>query len=220
MHALALFPLDLVLFPAAPLPLHIFEPRYRQLLADCLETDSPFGILTVTSGGETPLPGAVGCTAKIRANQMLPDGRSNIVVTGERRFRLLSYLDSNQPYRVGSVAEFGDEPSTAPPADAMAALSRLAETLLGSMRTLHDAEGEPVEWSEDTEAFSFQVCGLLELPAPVQLQLLTVRSTAERVRLLLRLAPDLARLTAERAELHVLARSNGKGGHPPEPGDR
>jgi Lon protease-like protein len=220
MPPLPLFPLDLVLFPGAPLPLHIFEPRYRQMLADCLEADSPFGIVTVTAEGHAPLPGAIGCTAKIRANQMLPDGRSNIVVTGERRFRLLSYIDSNLPYRVGSVEEFGDIPSTPPPADALAALQRLAQRLLGAMRKLHDAEGDPAEWYEDSEMFSFQVCGLLELPAPVQLQLLSLRSTAERVRQLLVLTPELVRQIAERADVHELARSNGRGRHPPEMSER
>ena len=85
---LPIFPLGVVLFPGTPLPLHIFEPRYRQMLADCLAGDRRFGITPAGTDDELPEPGTVGCIAEVRVNQELPDGRSNIVVLGGERFVL------------------------------------------------------------------------------------------------------------------------------------
>src|SRR5437667_180860 len=88
---LPIFPLPLVLFPGAPQPLHIFEPRYRQLLADCLAADRRFGVTYVApprapDDDPAPRPGDLGCVALIRSTQELPDGRSNVLTVGERRF--------------------------------------------------------------------------------------------------------------------------------------
>src|SRR5438874_11986851 len=102
---LPIFPLPIVLFPGAPQPLHIVEPRYRQLLQDCLAGDRRFGIAYVapdpTLGADpVPSPGDVGFVALIRSNQPLPDGLSNILTVGERRFVLQSWISSTHPYRV------------------------------------------------------------------------------------------------------------------------
>src|SRR5690348_5320860 len=88
---LPIFPLPLVLSPGATQPLHIFEPRYRQLLADVLGDDRRFGVAYVAPPAgpgldPAPQPGAVGFVALINAANALPDGRSNIVTVGERRF--------------------------------------------------------------------------------------------------------------------------------------
>src|SRR5262249_50645622 len=97
---LPLFPLPLVLFPGVPLPLHIFEPRYRIMLADCLEGDREFGIVFRPDGvAERDLPtGHVGCVAHVETTELLPDGRSNVIVRGTDRFVLDRYLDSARPY--------------------------------------------------------------------------------------------------------------------------
>src|SRR5207248_1544303 len=86
----------------------IFEPRYRQLLADCLATDRRFGVAYVPAerdaGGEpVPRPGDVGCVALIRNTQGLPDGRSNILTVGERRFVLIDWVSSERPDRPAAV---------------------------------------------------------------------------------------------------------------------
>src|SRR6476661_265543 len=109
---LPVFPLSVVLFPGTPLPLHIFEPRYRQMLADCLEADSRFGIVFRAEDiGETDLePGCVGCIAEVDDAHTLPDGRSNIVVHGVRRFSLQRFVVSAAPYRVAEVTEYDDLP--------------------------------------------------------------------------------------------------------------
>src|SRR5881227_2092054 len=111
---LPIFPLPIVLFPGVPQPLHIFEPRYRQLLQDFLAGDRRFGIAYVapdpTPGADpVPSPGDVGCVALIRSNQPLPDGRSNILTVGERRFVLRSWISSTHPYRVAEIeVDLGD----------------------------------------------------------------------------------------------------------------
>src|SRR3954452_104647 len=95
---LPVFPLPVVLFPGTPLPLHIFEPRYRQMLADCLASDRRFGLTPVSGETESPGPGSIGCVAEVRLNQELPDGRSNIVVVGGSRFVVGRILEESTPY--------------------------------------------------------------------------------------------------------------------------
>ena len=85
-----LFPLDLVLFPGAPLPLHIFEPRYRQMTAECLAANTPFGIVRARPEGLA----VIGCTAQIiRVLHRYPDGRSDILTQGIERFEIEQLVD-------------------------------------------------------------------------------------------------------------------------------
>lgn len=107
---LALFPLPIVLFPRAQQHLHIFEPRYRRLLVDVLAGNREFGMLFHSPGlAERDIPpGTVGCTAHVETTEALPDGRSNIVVTGRRRFSLRRFVDDDTPYFVGEVEFFDD----------------------------------------------------------------------------------------------------------------
>ncbi|MDX2194762.1 MAG: LON peptidase substrate-binding domain-containing protein [Gemmatimonadales bacterium] len=214
-HRLPLFPLGLVLFPGVPLPLHIFEPRYRQLLADCQAGDGRFGILAATEAGP-PVPGAVGCIAAIRGVQPLADGRSNVVVTGERRFLLTRYLDEGTPYYLGMVEEFDDEPGTEPSSAAAADLRDHARAYADLLGRLGDREAEPLELEADPEALSFQVASLLEVDLAIKQQLLAVRDTAERAERLLALLPRLTAALREAVAVHEGARTNGKGGHHPD----
>jgi len=107
---LPLFPLNTVLFPGAPIHLHIFEPRYKSMISTCLDESRPFGVVLIRRGLEAlgPLaePHTVGCTARIASVERLEDGRMNIVAIGQERFRILS-LDSRAfPYLLGSVRTF------------------------------------------------------------------------------------------------------------------
>jgi Lon protease-like protein len=88
---LPLFPLNTVLFPGQLLPLHIFEDRYRQMIGECLQTGTPFGVVLIRSGeevGAAAEPHAVGTTANIIQVDRLDDGRLNIICAGNARFRL------------------------------------------------------------------------------------------------------------------------------------
>lgn len=206
---LPLFPLNLALFPGEPLPLHIFEPRYREMLADCLAGDQRFGITATIP----PVAGALGSIARIRAAQPLADGRSNIVVMGERRFAIRALLPEEHQYLVGAVDEFDDQPGTAPLPQERAQLQELADEYRNALSLLTDHPNDEADWAEQSEAFTFQVAALAGLELEAKLQLLATRSTRDRTRALLDLLPALLRLVRSRADVHVRARSNGKGGH-------
>ena len=107
---LPLFPLPLVLFPETNLPLHIFEPRYKEMIQLCLENRWEFGILLDREGSFSNM----GCTASIsEVLARFPDGRMNVLVRGERRFEI-SELDEERSYlrgRVEFLGDFGTEPS-------------------------------------------------------------------------------------------------------------
>lgn len=92
---LPLFPLHTVLFPGRPLPLHVFEQRYRDLLRDCMDGDRRFGVVAIRSGQEAGGDAdlfTVGTIAEIEHVEPLPDGRANIVTRGLQRFRIETLL--------------------------------------------------------------------------------------------------------------------------------
>ena len=114
-----IFPLqDVVLFPNSTRPLHIFEPRYRAMVADALEGDSIIGIILLQPGNEAEYEGrppvyAVGCAGVIIAAEELPDGRYNIILGGLVKFRVLSE-DASRPYRLAEVEALPEAVSDRP----------------------------------------------------------------------------------------------------------
>ncbi|WP_448524927.1 LON peptidase substrate-binding domain-containing protein [Parathermosynechococcus lividus] len=107
---LPIFPLpDVVLFPGRPLPLHIFEFRYRIMMNTILEGDRRFGI--VMWDPQTGRPATVGCCAEVRRYERLPDDRMLVDSLGQQRFRILDYT-REKPYRVGLVEWIDDEPTS------------------------------------------------------------------------------------------------------------
>lgn len=115
---LRLFPLRTVLFPGMPLPIQIFEPRYHQLLAECLEADEPFGVVLIRSGNEAGdaemVPYDVGTTARIESASPVGGGRVMVRTHGERRFRILA-LHRDRPFLTADVEYPVDEATTTPP---------------------------------------------------------------------------------------------------------
>ena len=110
-----LFPLHTVLFPGQVLPLHIFEPRYRQMIGECLQQSVPFGVVLIKKGteaGQAAEPVMVGTTARITHVQSLDDGRMNILTVGDTRFRVLQ-LHTERPYleATTSLWQWPDEDS-------------------------------------------------------------------------------------------------------------
>lgn len=108
---LPLFPLPLVLFPGAVLPLQVFEYRYRILMHTLLQTDLRFGI--VYSGSENTTASAVGCVGEVVKHERLPDDRFFLVCRGQERFRVKDIVRT-RPYLVGRVEWLEDRPSIAP----------------------------------------------------------------------------------------------------------
>jgi hypothetical protein len=204
---LPLFPLTTVLFPGAPMPLHIFEPRYRQMLADCLAGDRRFGLVP----GEQAEPGAVGCIAHIRVAQPLADGRSNIVVVGEKRFRLVAIETSDQPYLMGRIEDYEDRPDSAPSPEDQSALIQLAERYRESLRVLMDGAGNHPSGQPSPSAL-ISSRGTPRGPArdsgPSARDSFDIGADSRAHRS----APPLLREAGARVEVHVRSSSNGVGG--------
>jgi Lon protease-like protein len=157
-ETLPLFPLGTVLLPGAPLPLHVFEPRYRQLTIDLVTGAVPgkqFGVVAVREGwGPDDGPEGlheIGCTAALREVRRLPDGRFDILTVGDRRFRLLDVDDSTAPYLVANVEWIpdleGDDPAALEPLEraARAAHRRYCTTARTYRRRIDSETGEPAE---------------------------------------------------------------------------
>jgi len=113
MFRLPLFILPTVLFPGALLPLHVFEPRYRRMVARCLEGDRRFGVLYHDSdtGPFELREGAIGCVAEIVEFRPLPDGRSLMATRGAERFRVLDGIESQTEYVEALVESSPDGPT-------------------------------------------------------------------------------------------------------------
>jgi len=208
---LPVFPLAVVLFPGTPMPLHIFEPRYRRMLEDCLAGDRRFGITPPGTGGEAPDPGMVGCIAEVRVNQQLPDGRSNIVVLGGDRFVVEDLLDEPVPYHVAIVQTFEDLPGTLPGAEHATELREAFTRYAALVRELSDVPPQDPDLPEDPVALSFHVAAGLDIDAAIKQRLLVERSTARRVGALLLALPPLTVAAEQALEVHRRAHTNGHG---------
>lgn len=216
-NELPLFPLSVVLFPGVPLPLHIFEPRYRQMLDDIRAGNNLFGLSyfdASTSEQEFPAVGSVGCVAKITDTQAFPDGRSNILTVGVIRYRIEEYVERGDPYLVARVSYFEDE---ADDSEAVGASSReVAETftrIARAVRTINDERANLPDIADtEPQRLSFLVAAAMEVDTDVKQELLELRITSDRLR---RLRDILARAVAgyeERARVHELAKGNGHSG--------
>jgi ATP-dependent Lon protease len=216
---LPLFPLSVVLFPGTPLPLHIFEPRYREMLADCLAGDRRFGITPPGALTEAPDAGTVGCMAEVRVNQELPDGRSNVLVLGGDRFVLTALLEESRPYHVAEVQPFDDDPASLPPEERAAALHEAYARYAELARELSDVEPAAGDLPQEPRALSFHVAAGVELDLEIKQRLLAERSTARRVEALLLVLPGLTAAAERALAIHQRARGNGRGhAHPSLPG--
>ena len=155
-ETLPLFPLSTVLLPGASLPLHIFEPRYRQLTVDLVTGAVPgrsFGVIALRQGHQDGTDSEqqthdIGCTAVLREARRLPDGRFDIVTKGERRFRLLDIDDSSAPYLVGSVEWVPDDD---PPAEQRMLLPALAHAAREAHRRYCSTAWQHDDWDEPAE---------------------------------------------------------------------
>ena len=179
---LPLFPLGTVLFPHMPLPLHIFEERYRRMLRDCDAEGTGFGVIAIREGhevGSAATPYEVGTLALIREREQLPDGRSAMLVVGASRFRVLA-VRHDRPYLTGSVQYLEDRPAT--PDDA----EPLATTLRARFRRYLSAQraGESareLELPDDPELLAYLVAASLRVDVAQRQRLLEMDSTTDRL---------------------------------------
>jgi ATP-dependent Lon protease len=212
---LPLFPLPLVLFPGVPAPLHIFEPRYRRMLADVRASNNLFGLsyFDPSEGGRPPA-GHVGCAAEVVEVQPAPDGRSNIMTVGLVRYRAESYVERGEPYLVGRVEFFEDEDEDARLLSKRAReVSELFARITRAMRELNDDRTPLPELPEsEPERLSFLVAAVVEMEAEDKQELLELRSTAERLRRIYGMLAQAVASYEARARVHGVAKGNGHAG--------
>jgi Lon protease-like protein len=214
---LPLFPLRLVLFPGVHLPLHIFEPRYRRMLADCLAGDRQFGMLyrpDDTAERQIP-PGQIGCIARVERSEMLPDGRSNILVAGAGRFALEGFEDTGTPYHVGRVTEVGDVPEAAASLAPLAATVRALFVRVGTAaRSLADDSDALPDLPDDPGMLAFAIAAVIDMDGNARQRLLASRSASARLREIEMLMAPAVETLESRAVVHTRAKSNGHGPQP------
>jgi len=184
---LALFPLDVVLFPGMPFPLHIFEPRYREMISDCLARSEFFGIVRAKEEGVAN----VGCSAEITSViKKYDDGRMDILTQGRRRFEILE-IDQQRSYLRAEIIYLEDEPGLVSGEEIERAVQLHAEIM--------KLAGSEVESALplDREQLSFYLAGTLPLDLDFKQSLLTMKSEQERIEAVIayleNILPDLRR---------------------------
>jgi Lon protease-like protein len=195
---IGLFPLPLVLVPGEQAPLHIFEPRYKELIAECLSEGADFGLVLTDDDGMRD----IGTRASVvEVLERFPDGRLNIVVEGGERFRLLELTEGRSfaTGEVDSLEDEGDEPTEDERDRCVAAYQRVV--------TAADAEFEEL----DRDAgLAFQIAARIDLGTDVKQALLELRSERERVVRLATLLEKAADALARDREVRHRASSNGR----------
>jgi Lon protease-like protein len=185
---LPLFPLGTVLFPGLPLPLHIFEPRYRQLVRDLLDGPQPgrFGVIAIRQGRETGVAGVsalyeIGCTATLRRVTKYDDGRFDLFTVGTQRFRLTG-LDDSRPYLQAEVELLGESAGDeAAAAQAAGTVQRAFGMYLEALRQREGTEGDTPELPDDPILLSYLVAASMILDLAVRQALLAEPDAAHRL---------------------------------------
>jgi Lon protease-like protein len=171
---LPLFPLDVVLFPGSRLPLHIFEPRYKEMIGECLAQHRTFGVVRAVEQGLAE----VGCTAEIvTVVKEYTDGRLDLVTEGRKRFELLR-VDEERSFLRAEVLMIDDEPG-APRAEDTSRAVQLHSELLAIAGAKQDLS------AADPALLSFYLAGSLPLDLDFKQRLLSLRSEPERLSLLI-----------------------------------
>jgi len=181
MFELPLFPLNTVLFPGMPLPLHIFEERYKRMVRFCLENNQPFGVVLIRQGSEAlgPLaePHDIGCTARIIEVQPLAEGQMNIITLGENRFRIES-TTSQDGYLVGKVDFFPLEETSSEKLDSSAQyLLPLVKQYMQILSEASEADLDPEKLPADPLVLAYLAAVLVQIP-PEQKQALLAEQRA------------------------------------------
>ncbi len=177
---LPLFPLDAVLFPDMLLPLHIFEQRYKEMIRQSLQDSSAFGIVYA----HDEMVERIGCTAKVsKVIKRYPDGRMDIVASGEQRFRVLVF-NSELPCLRATFEPYKDI-SLEVESDEQAAMAGRAIQLFGeTFRLMHGSEPEALHFDSEHQHISFQIASVLFLANTFKQQILMLRSEMERLKAL------------------------------------
>ena len=196
---LPLFPLELVLVPGEPLPLHIFEPRYQELLDRCIDADEPFVLVLQDEEGlrET------GCTAEITdVLERFPDGRSNIVSMGREVVRLERVHDEHA-YRSAVVTTVEDDPAEAPESAQTAALEAFT-------RLIAELPEQAPDTPEPGPGLSYALVARIDLGVEAKQDLLEERDESRRLEIVTGLLTEIRRGLVLTRETQERARRNGR----------
>jgi Lon protease-like protein len=163
MALLPMFPLGTVLFPSAVLPLHVFEPRYRTMVRDCLAADRELGVVLIERGSEVgggDVRSDVGTVARIVEARELPDGRWALLAIGARRLRVEAWMPDD-PYPVAEVSDWPDvEPGPGHAGAVADAVARLRTVLDLAAEAGDDAAPATIELSDDPVLAAMQAASL------------------------------------------------------------
>ncbi len=187
MAELGLFPLSIVLVPTERIPLHIFEPRYRELIQECVADGTDFGLVLATGDGAVHEIGTRASVVEVL--DVLDDGRMNIVVEGGERFRLLE-LTSGRSFTTGiveAVIDDDDPPAAADLERALEIFRELAET----------SEVEVDVPEADSAQLDFQLAARVEFGVEAKQEVLALtspRARMQRLGALLEIALETIRL--------------------------
>ncbi|HMK28128.1 MAG TPA: LON peptidase substrate-binding domain-containing protein [Terriglobales bacterium] len=196
---LPLFPLDVVMLPGAPLPLHVFEPRYKEMIGEALAASKPFGLVRAKENTIAEL----GCSAEIiEVTKKYDDGRMDIVAEGRQRFEIVQ-VNEERTFLQAEVRYFDDDPGSTPPSD-VEKLLKLHQELLG----LAGAESAETPEADDPQ-ISFHIAGVLPLDLDFKQTLLGMRSEPQRVTALIEYYTALVPQVRRTLKVREKARGNG-----------
>ena len=199
LHRMPLFPLGLVLYPGEQTPLHIFEPRYKEMVGRCMEQDEPFGIVLF----EEDEMADVGCTARIvRIVEQYEDGRMDIVVQGEQRFRILDLYENESYLTVDG--ETIDEPEETPQRN-------LQQRLITQHMRLLELAGRTVRPSlyQDVDTLSYVIAPNAGLSSEQKQDVLEILTENKRVAYLVDHLEALIPRVRKMEDLRRRIQSNG-----------
>jgi Lon protease-like protein len=186
MFEIPLFPLNTVMFPDMPMPLHIFEDRYKLMIKTCIEEKRPFGIVLIREGtaenGPLATPHDIGCTVEITQVQTMEDGRMLIMVIGQERFRILS-LKRDKPYLVGVVESVSLEMENEQMLARMSGRLRpLVIDYLQILSKVGQIEFDPVPVPTEPQALGYLAAAVIQLPTEQKQSFLTTDSPTTLLR--------------------------------------
>jgi len=197
-----LFPLNVVLLPGVELPLHIFEPRYRQMVKDCLKEKSEFGMLLALDKGVA----RVGCTAEIvQVTKRYDDGRMDILTAGRAPFRVVE-LFTEDPLLEGHVDYLEDREAPGNP--------RIQRELVELFEACHTLIFDDYPKNLDgaaSEALSYLVAAALPMDLLWKQQILELRSEADRQERLVAYLREWAPHLQKKEAMRQRAGGNGHG---------
>jgi Lon protease-like protein len=197
---LGLFPLPIVLVPTERIPLHVFEPRYRELIEECLEQGEPFGLVLSTGDGAVHEIGTNATVAQVL--EVLDDGRMNIVVEGRDRFRLLE-LTSGRAFATGLVEPLADVDEPPDPED--------AERAVEAFRELAEAAESDVDFPDAASPqLDFELAARVDFAVESKQELLATTSPRERMKKLIDFLETALEAVRLEHTLRARAGQNGK----------